>query len=374
MNRLNGTDFVHAIESLLSKQSLDAQETKQVMMLRLLGDFARKNGVPVQSGALSAITKCLRTLDAGALRQVRSLSDMLLNKPEAELLQSLEELRAEFMPIEARIHQVKTRSAFVAAALRPFSQKYMSQMSVSRADVNIEQVIGTIEGLASNEIRDLEAFTAWTRRVADLFESLVIYRGPDAGDFYTRPAGTVTQRSSRTYLQAWLSFTEKFKNEIWAIAQSGQLEATYEFKLSRADDLQPDLRPGVDLKGRLPGKSVRTTTQSAGSLPSFQNVSQVPEPAWQRPENRTPDKLTVQVQSKADPTAEATCNWDTREDFEVDVKNWVNGLSEVWGELASELTATVSVGGPTQSSVSLPSFALSEAATKLSLAVTVLLR
>jgi hypothetical protein len=370
MKKQTGKDFVRAIERLLLQQSRDAQETKQALSLKLIGEFARQNGVPLQSGAVGTITKALRKLDGESVRQVRSLSDRLLNKDDRELVRDLESLRENFLPIEARIHQVKTRAAFVAAALRPFSPRHRALLLRERQDIDVKEVSQAIENLALVEIADLESFTHWTKQVADLFDRLVIYRGPDASDYYTRPAGTVTQRSSRTYLQAWLSFTDKFKSEIWSIAQSGEVQEKYDFKLSRSSDLKSLHKVNEALE-----------TASVHNVTSFSPTPKAEASAAQRASSRAlapligggitqePQRISVKIQSKVDPSAEAIRSWIGRQDFEETLDKWLEGIALVWGSLAGELTAKVSVGdSASESSVALPGFSLVDASEKIRLA------
>ena len=139
MTNPTGSALVEAINQILDKQTQEAQDAKQFQAIRLLGSFTQEHGVPPQTGAVSTLSRLLRKLDGEAIRQIRSMSDSLLKKDEQELEDELHALRDQLMPIEARIHQVKTKTAFVATVLRSFSPKYTSIWFRERNDIDVGQ-------------------------------------------------------------------------------------------------------------------------------------------------------------------------------------------------------------------------------------------
>lgn len=371
MSSFIGRNAVDAIERLLEKQAQDAQETKQVATIRLVSEFATKNQIPAQSGAVATISRIVRKLDEEGMRQVRSLSDSLLNKDEETLRSELESLRDSLMPIEARVHQVKTRTAFVATALRPFSTKYTSKWFSERKDLDVPLLKSTVSELESRKLSSLEDFSAWAKEIAGLFERAVIYRGSDAEDYYTRPAGTVNERSSRTYVQAWLSFTEKFKVDIWSLVAGGELKAEYDFKLSRSEEFQYEPASIKDAKLKLvshelllePPRLTRTKDDSI-SAPRAKRAPKTETSPTQL------EWVQVYIESKLDSSAQATRKWENLEDFESSIQKWLDTFPIIWGSASEEFLAKVSVKTASgESDLTLPKLAGSDAAKRLSKAV-----
>lgn len=371
MSSFVGRNVVDAIERLLEKQAQDAQETKQVATIRLVSEFASNNQVPAQTAAVATISRIVRKLDDEGIRQVRSLSDALLSKDEETLRSELESLRDALMPIEARVHQVKTRTAFVATALRPFSSKYTSKWFAERKDLDVPYLREKVSELESRKISDASEISAWAKDVSGLFERVVIYRGSDAEDYYTRPAGTVNERSSRTYVQSWLSFTEKFKVEIWALVTGGELKTDYDFKLSRSEEFQNEAATVKDTKFKLVSHELSLASPKEGKAKV--DAISLPGTKSSRTSGSKPAQLEwvqVYIESKIDSSAQATRKWESVEDFESSIQKWLDTFPIIWGSAAEEFLAKVSVKTLTgESDLTLPKLVVADAAERLTKAV-----
>lgn len=366
MGIITGRDAVGAIERLLDKQAQDAQETKQLSAIRLVSAFATENQIPPQTGAVATISRIVRKLDDEGVRQVRSLSESLLNRDEETLRAELEALRDALMPIEARVHQVKTRTAFIATALRPFSVKYTDKWFAERTDLNRDFLKAQVLKLESEVLTSTEGLVAWAKDVSDLFEQLVIYRGSDAGDYYTRPAGTINERSSRTYLQAWLSFIGKFKDDIWLLLSGGQLKSEYDFKLSRSNDFQYEPDSAKEISLSLNSLEAPRETLKFSKAASKPSVDKVQAPKLLTKSKHNLDWVEVFIESKVDASVQATRRWENMNDFELSLQKWLDTLPVIWGELADEITAKVSVKTDRgESEITLPALKISAAADRL---------
>jgi hypothetical protein len=371
MDTYSGREVISAIERLLEKQAQDAQETKQISTIRLASGFASKNNIPTQSGAVATISRIVRKLDDEGIRQIRSLSDSLLNRDEDDLRSELTDLKDKLSHLEARVHQVKTRSAFVATALRPFSKKYASRWFTERKDIDVVALQRRVAELEGTEIRTISDMTPWLREVSKLFEALVIYRGSDAQDYYTRPPGTVNERSSRTYIQSWLSFTEKFKEEIWSLVTGGELREEYDFKLSRSqeftyeklveDDVQYSSAEKVFALSAPPRPKKKVTTVSPSLAISSKRVSNHSDEL---------DSIYIFIESKLDSTAQATRKWENLADFRNSLQKWLDTFPIIWGDASESFWAKVSVKNANgESDLTLPKLTVSDAAERLTTAV-----
>jgi ribosomal protein L29 len=390
MKSPNGAAVVAAINQILDHQTFEAQEEKQLQSVRVLSSFTQKYGVPPQTGAVSTLTRLLRKLggDKEAIRQVRSMSDSLLEKDEQELEDELYQLRDQLMPIEARIHQVKTKTAFVYTVLRPFSEKYRVSWFPERKDIDVDQANSQIMRLENAPVESASDITFWAKEVADLFEQVVVYRGEDVADFYSRPSGTVSEKSSRTYLQAWAAFIEKYRDEIWGLAinpelraekVSSRLRTSYSskeaFGRSVVKGAQSNQRPGFD-------QGVPESVQEKFSMMSAPSVSESkstnPERSEPRSSFRSSSAKTARsdnwveifIESKLDPAAQATRKWESISEFRNSVQKWLDTLPVIWGPAADQFVAKVSVKNDTgQSDLTLPALTVSDAAKRLTQAV-----
>jgi hypothetical protein len=390
MKSPTGAAVVAAINQILDDQTFEAQEEKQLQSVRVLSSFTQKYGVPPQTGAVSTLSRLLRKLgvDKEAIRQVRSMSDSLLERDEQELEDELYQLRDQLMPIEARIHQVKTKTAFVYTVLRPFSEKYRVSWFPERKDIDVDQANSQIMRLENAPVESANDITFWAKEVANLFEQVVVYRGEDVADFYSRPSGTVSEKSSRTYLQAWAAFIEKYRDEIWGLAinpelraekVSSRLRTSYSskeaFGRSVVKGAQSNQRPGFD-------QGVPESVQEKFSMMSAPSVSESkstnPERSEPRSSFRSSSAKTARsdnwveifIESKLDPAAQATRKWESISEFRNSVQKWLDTLPVIWGPAADQFVAKVSVKNDTgQSDLTLPALTVSDAAKRLTQAV-----
>lgn len=389
MTTPTGKAIVEAITQILERQNREGQEAKQFQAIRLLGAFTQQHGIPPQTGAVSTLSRLLRKLnDPDVVRQIRSMSDSLLNMEEHELASELIALRDRLMPIEARIHQVKTKTAFVSTMLRPFSPKYTFNWFQDRDDFDVKRAkeqIGTLEIMKLNSVDDL---VRWARGVAEIFEQVVVYRGADAADIYSRPNGTVSEKSSKTYLQAWGAFMDHFKEEVWLMVggdETANRAISSSPKTSRRSEsfslyaLNSDDSEGLDQD--VPTKSRETVSMKMAppsDLSKVIRMSSEPRPKVAKVIERDSPTSTKQklqwiqifIESKIDSAAQATRTWESRADFRQSLQKWLDTLPIIWGPAAEQFVAKVSVKNETgQSDLTVPSLTLSDAAKRLTQAV-----
>ena len=371
MKTPTGQAIIAAINQILELQTREAQDAKQNQAVELLGAFARENDVPPQAGAVSTLSRLLRNLEKDredAIRQVRSMSDSLLNKDEHELEVELINLRDQLMPIEARIHQVKTKTAFVATVVRPFSPKYAATWFHERKDIDVSRAKAQIDMLETAQLNNMNEVSDWARGVAELFENLVVYRGEDAADFYSRPSGTVSEKSSRTYLQAWTAFIERFKDEIWHRAidsEPNQVQVPASPKSSRAND---SMSMGAYEPARLEAKGIVSEKAEANLFMSLERPAahRVSKPRATEPAGW----IQIYIESKIDASAQATRKWESQSEFRGSLQKWLDTLPVIWGPAANQFVAKVSVKTATgESDLTLPSLTVGDAAERLVKAV-----
>lgn len=388
MKSPTGRAIVEAITQILERQNREGQEAKQFQAIRLLGAFAQEYGVPPQTGAVSGLSRLLRKLeDPDAIRQIRSMSDALLTMDEKKLESTLSDLRDQLMPIEARVHQAKTKAAFVSTMVRPFSQKYTSIWFRDRNDIDVKRAKDQIEALEIMKLKSVDDLAQWARGVAEIFEEVVVYRGADAADLYARPTGTVSDKSSKTYLQAWNAFIERSKDEVWSLAGGSESENEAGGSAARASrskesllyDFEPDNYRGLD-QNFFRGSQNRESMMMAPPSDYLKAKTMKAPPLSRSPRGSeslslTSNKQTSQwiqifIESKLDSSAQATRRWESTLDFKQTLQKWLDTLPMIWGPAADQFVAKVSVKTATgESDLTLPSLTVRDAADRLTKAV-----
>jgi hypothetical protein len=315
------------------------------------------------------------------------MSDSLINKDEQELRAELLALKELLKPIEARIHQVKTKTAFVSSVLRPFYAKYTSIWFQERTDIEIKQAKANIEQLETMKLKSINEFVQWTRDVADLFDQVVVYRGVDAADPYARPTGTVSEKSSKTYIQAWNAFLDYFHVELWTMAggsDSSDAQSSSRFIAKRSletfsYDFKHDDSPGLDQEV-MDRPRERVSMMMAPPSDYTKNRSLKAPPRSRSPKDGEatslpPNPPTLQwiqifIESKLDSSAQATRKWESQVDFVQTLQKWLDTLPLIWGPAADKFLAKVSVKTAIgESDLTLPSLTVKDAADRLTKAV-----
>ena len=385
MKTPTGTAMVEAISQILDRQNREGQVVKKLQAKRVLENFTLEHQLDEKS--FNALPRLLRRFDSDDVRQIRSMSDSLIDMDEQELRAELTALKELLKPIEARIHQVKTKTAFVSTVLRPFYAKYTSIWFQERNDIDVAQAKEKIEQLERMKLESADEFVQWTRDVADLFEQVVVYRGLDAADPYARPTGTVSEKSSKTYLQAWSAFLDHFHAELWKMAGgsvSSDGQASSRFIPNRSSesfsyDFEDDDAPGLDQDAM---ERPRERAPMIMSPPSdYLKVRSLKAPprskspkdggaSGMRSKQQSLEWIQIFIESKIDPTAQATRKWKSQVDFRLSLQKWLDTLPVIWGPAADQFMAKVSVKTATgESDLTLPALTVKDAADRLTKAV-----
>ena len=344
MKTTTGEDFAKAIEQFTAQQTSQAQSSYSMLIARLVGAFTIKYQIPVQSGAVSAISRILKRLDDEGIRQVRAMSDALLKVEDKALLAELEELQAQLLPMSTQTHQVKTRASFIGTVLRPFDLKYAKRWLAERRDINTDSARERIEDLERRKLGTTAEVSRWADDVLALFNDLVIYWGDEADQYYLRPAGTISPKSSRTYVQAWISFFDKFGDQVLESAISGPSD--YESKTLYSMGPPADYEVGL-------GQSVPSDTfSSLNAMVSDDSLLSSDREARTSRRMKT-DSISapraksswvkVIIESRKDTSAQATRKWDSQSTFQESLGTWLNSVEKIWGPVAEDISIKVSV-------------------------------
>lgn len=356
--KITGTELIQVIPTLLREQSLSAQTKRQLATNLLISKFAQRYEIPPQTGAISAIAKALRQNDEKALEIVWGLSESLRRLDRAEILELLASLKKETHDIQTKAHQAKTRAAFVNAFLRPFSNKYTNSWFAERTDIDVSEAKMMIEYLERKTITDAGDLEKWADDVVELFLEIVVFidRDPDAR--FTRPFGTVSEKSARTYLQSWGTFIEEEADKILRLAidvREGSSPRNNNGNLSLSKDGQ--ISAGLTK----PSFSTKKIAARPPIVSKFAKLDAFPE-------TQIAHSLTIEVTvtSNINGAATAKRKWLNKEDFTSSITDWIATFPILWSDAADDLKATIRLHQTTgESEMSLPKLSLASAAEKI---------
>ena len=388
MKTPTGSALVAAITQILKRENQKGQEVKRLKSKGILSSFSEDQQIPDKVKAVSSLSRLVRKLDGDAIRQIRSMSDSLLNKDERELKTELFALRDQLMPIESDFHNLKTKSAFVTTMLRPFSPEYTSTWFQDRDDIDVNQAKAKIEKLEIMKISSPDDLIPWAQGVAEVFEQVVVYRGSDVGDLYTRPTGTVSEKSSKTYLQAWSAFINLNRERAWSLAAGEESEyapLTWTTKSYRKNESLAmsdfDLDDGPGLDQDVPSALQDTYLTMERPQRSFSKIKSLkpehPPKSFKVdefqafvPSEQSSQWIQIFIESKLDSSAQATRRWESQAEFTQSLQKWLDNLPVIWGPAADQFVAKVSVKTATgESNLTLPSLTAKDAEKRITQAV-----
>lgn len=389
MTTINGSDLAKAIEQFTEQQTAQAQEAYSLLIAKLVSAFTRKYEVPVQSGAVSAISRLIKRIDDDSVRQIRAMSEPLLRADEQTLREELLELQTQLLPANSQTHQVKTRSAFINTILRPFDYKYAKRWLEERKDIDTRFTREQIENLERRSLESPSEVFRWTNEVLELFHNVVVFRGEEADQYYLRPAGTISPKSARTYEQAWSTFTDVHLAAVFDLALQTKRnleEGVMHFSMGPPSDWEPGLgqsAPSADEEISF-GQAVPEQVFAAFSETLSSEKLLVSD------EKLTPSKFTsirasssraksswikVELASLIEPTAQASRKWDSKNSFYESIYSWISSLEEIWGPASLEMSAKISVKTTDgESELTIPNVSGDDAETRISQTVDLLQR
>lgn len=361
-NSITGTQLVQGIHALLSDQSLSSQNKRQIATTIAISKFAQEHQIAPQTGAISLIAKALKLGDHQALSAIREISPALGFLTDTEALHQIAELRKDLNELQSNAHQAKTRSTFIAAFLRPFANRYTNRWFIERSDIDVSEAKMMIEYLERKKISSVADLMDWADDVVELFIGIVVYidRDPDAR--FTRPIGTVSEKSSRTYLQSWKAFIDSESANILRYAidiKEGVTPKTGEVDFS------------LDRNGVINQRVSKPSLSSINKLKEHSETSNFSKAKLGRQSLAVPElSITVSIASNLEPNAIAKRKWSDREDFANTVDDWIATFPLLWEESSQDFQATIEIRSETgEASVGLPKLTPESASEKIIKAV-----
>jgi len=389
MTTITGTDLAKAIEQFTEQQTAQAQEAYGLLIARLISAFTHKYEVPVQSGAVSAISRLIKRIDEDSVRQIRAMSEPLLRADESALREDLLELQSQLSPASAQTHQVKTRTAFINTILRPFDYKYAKRWLEERKDINTRETREQIENLERRSLESPSDIFRWTSDVLDLFNKVVIFWGEEANQYYLRPAGTISPKSGRTYEQAWSAFIDRHLDQVIDLAVETKRraeEGETHYSMAPPSDWEQGFSqaaPPMEREQGL-GQAVPEQLFTALSEPvaneeimtsyELNSSSRAKAPRASSPRAKS-SWIKVDLASLIEPTAQASRKWESRNSFYESLDSWISSLEEIWGPASFEMSAKISVKtGDGESELTIPNVTIDDAERRISQTVDLLQR
>ncbi len=193
----------------------------------------------------------------------------------------------------------------------------------------------------------------------------MIYKGEEADQYYLRPAGTISPKSARTYVQAWTAFIDKFADQVLEKIILGQSDdrgqilhsmgppENFEQALGQSvpDDMVTTLDAMVFADSKLSVESKPAERMKTHAMSAPRGKS-----AW----------VKVLLESRADASAQASRKWDSQKTFQESLEAWLNSVGEIWGPVARELSVKVSVKTRDgEAELTIPKVSITEAERKI---------
>lgn len=344
-----------------------------------------------------ALAKVLRNRNA-LQRPDLKLDFPWLTKNLSQVMGEEHSLKLE--ELSSKAHQARTQAAYLSAMLRPFDPKYLYLWRNERHELKLKEVESRIQYLESMEISDVESVIEWGDQVAELFKDVIVVDDESMLTPMKRPFGTVSAKSSRTYLQSWNAFIRRNREilrdpaallslrDVERRVESNVMTAAQKARLvSKMSDAQYQRqKSALALQTNALGYEVEqvqaTLAQAAKELqkaleenrrlkeqmssPARLTEAQIDEEVRRAKESRPEIKPGLELFADSSSGQSSSCYFKVISDSNDGINKWIETLKLMWGG-GSEL-ATFKAHLKTDENelvITLPTWKLNEAANKL---------
>lgn len=303
--------------------------------------------------------------------------------------------------LSAEAHQARTQAAFVSGVLKPFNPKIVQRWLDERADVEVGSYLEAIKRLQDQRLTRLDQLIEWADEIATVFRELVVVDEVSDDVISRKPYGTVSSRSSRTYVQAWLNFIRRHSNLILQVDsdfdtpdlnqdvrpmqpaspsasklyRSGETEPLLKFAGQNRSQLSESPKLGYS-KSETDRYLVEAASMMREALAENESLKSAITPSQQKEGRKTAEEtglrsvesfkpgLTIYAESAAG--EKSSCYFENLSSAEIGIAMWVDTLKQIWsGEADTVKFRAEAKIKEEQFAFDLPRFSLDEAAEKL---------
>lgn len=354
MTEITGNQMIESVQRLMKDEFSKAQILRRNRITAELDSFLREHNASNSKEQFELLLKALRRGDDKAIGQIRQLSASFENMGQQDLQSAILDLTKKLSAIDLRLHQIKTRSAFIHTVLRPFDPEALQRLLTGLPERQKEEISKKVEELRKFRVDDAD-YLYWVNRVADLFKDVVVVARVGALSRDERSLGRISSKSARVYYQTWTNHMKRIRRDLIKVADGKFLEqdltaqvAKYlgiaEMQLANDRELyklsgRPDAIFFDEKNDQLIGVNfARMTQNKLNGLTS-------PKPG---PEENVAIEITIASKNSTDLKASKT--WTSLISFEKSFRKWFSGLKLVWSEEKnfSVVITTIQISGKSE--------------------------
>jgi hypothetical protein len=223
MTQITGNRMIEAVQELLRDELAEAQRLRRNRISAELDSFLKEHKASNSEEELELLLRALRRGDDKAIEQIRQLSTSFESMDSRTLQTEVLELTKKLSTIDSRLHQIKTRTAFINAVLRPFDSTFLKSLLADLSEREKVDATKRVEGLRKYRVDDAD-YLFWVNQVADLFQDLVVAKSSVALTREERMRGQISSNSSRIYYQTWTNHMKRIRRDLIKVADGKFLE------------------------------------------------------------------------------------------------------------------------------------------------------
>lgn len=390
-----GRDLIRAIQSIGERnvRSCAAALDREASIVASLILEAHRQG-PEDALALAKVLRNKNALQRPDLR----LDFPWLTKNLSQVMGEEHSLKLE--ELSSKAHQARTQAAYLSAMLRPFDPKYLYLWRNERPELKLKEVESRIQYLESMEISDVESVIEWGDQVAELFKDVIVVDDESMLTPMKRPFGTVSAKSSRTYLQSWNAFIRRNREQL-RDPSSGKLlsdsktsgresllssaqKARLVSKMLELEKQEQKLALAVRFKtqayktedvgstlSKLTEDLQRTLEESHRLIEKYsrsvqQTESQIDAATRQEKESKLRIKPGLELFANSNSGQSSSCYFNVSQDIDKGITKWIETLKLTWGGGAEHAGFKAHLKtDDSELVITLPQWTLDEAASKL---------
>jgi hypothetical protein len=365
-----------AIEFLIRSDADSAQKNYENELKSQTRRLCEEFGLESNS-ALEVTLKQLRTLrlqerEVKALLIFRSNFPELNGEPDSkviELIRRLESIERE----SGRLEVVKARvlRSNIHTVLKPLDHSWNTRFGLDQMQRPAEEAQAMAAALLAERVSSVDDFNGWERKVFALFESVLVYDGPDIN---LKPAGTIDPRQVRLYKRNWMNWCDVNKSRVIETMNNREIDLeskprtrTYnlnsQLRRQKASNIQKSINMEMVLLEQLQKQIYEESKQNSSSdrkaelmevykqnsarLAILHKELQVErEMMLQGGLTALPKQETVQsyktlVRRLGNEDLEGERTWQSKQELMSGFGPWVASLQRVWEDAASQLVITL---------------------------------
>jgi len=361
-----------AIEFLIRSDADRTQENYEKELQSQTRRLCKEFGLE-SSSALEVTLKQLRTLRLQE-RELKALLIFRANFPELngepdskiiELLRRLEGVERDSGRLE--VVKAKVLRSNIHTVLKPLDHSWNTRFGLDQMQRPAEEAQAMAAALLAERVSSVDDFHEWERKVFALFESVLVYDGPDID---LKPGGTIDPRQVRLYKRNWMNWCDVNKSRVIETMNNREIDLeskprtrTYnlnsQLRRQKASNIQKSINMEMVLLEQLQKQIYEESKQNSSSdrkakLMEVYKQNSARLAILQR-DLQTERALPYQIGPMPLPTSEIVQNfkilvkrnghdefegertWRRRQDLLSEFAPWLHSLQRVWDDSITDL-------------------------------------